>query len=259
MPATPAFPRRSGRRAIMSRACWPGILAGGSPSPSTSLPARFGRRPLVARDDHPPGTHRPGAGAAGAEGIAAGPGGRARARHRAPRLQPENIRRRSRGQQADGLRRRGVHRGCHAVRRDAAVRGRSPAQAPPVPLPPASRPRAAPSRRRTSPRRPAPAAGTPPARANTCSTWSRACRMRAVEATSAGQMIRRVPGRIGGAVRREPRRSQPGRVIMPPGSRRAVTTPASALRSSWSPLRQPSALVTARPAIRPEASMRPIP
>jgi hypothetical protein len=53
--------------------------------------------------------------------------------------------------------------------------------------------------------------------------------------------------------------ARPGTVTMPPGSRRAVTTPASAVRVSRSPPRQPSALVTARSAIRPEASMRPIP
>jgi hypothetical protein len=46
---------------------------------------------------------------------------------------------------------------------------------------------------------------------------------------------------------------------MPSGSRRATITPALAVRVSGSPPRQPSALVTARSAIRPEASMRPIP
>jgi hypothetical protein len=46
---------------------------------------------------------------------------------------------------------------------------------------------------------------------------------------------------------------------MPPRSRRAVTTPASAVRVSRSPPAQPSAVVTVRSAIRPEGSMRPIP
>ncbi len=50
-----------------------------------------------------------------------------------------------------------------------------------------------------------------------------------------------------------------GMVTMPPGPRRAITTPASAVRVSRSPPRQSSALVMARSAIRPEASMRPIP
>jgi len=49
------------------------------------------------------------------------------------------------------------------------------------------------------------------------------------------------------------------KVTMPPGSRRAVTMPASAVRVSRSPPRQPSAVVTVRSAIRPEESMRPIP
>jgi transposase len=50
-----------------------------------------------------------------------------------------------------------------------------------------------------------------------------------------------------------------GRVTMPPGSRRAMTTPASAARASRSPGRQPSALVMARSATRPGASIRPNP
>jgi hypothetical protein len=50
-----------------------------------------------------------------------------------------------------------------------------------------------------------------------------------------------------------------GRVIMPPGSRRAVTTPASAVKVSRSPPDQPGALVTARSQIRPEAPLRAIP
>ena len=50
-----------------------------------------------------------------------------------------------------------------------------------------------------------------------------------------------------------------GRVARPSGSRRAVTTPALAVRVSRSPPRQPSARVTVRSATRPEASMRPRP
>jgi hypothetical protein len=50
-----------------------------------------------------------------------------------------------------------------------------------------------------------------------------------------------------------------GTVTMPPGSRRAIITPASAVRVSRSPLRQPSAVMVTRSATRPEASMRPNP
>src|SRR5437016_5600216 len=46
---------------------------------------------------------------------------------------------------------------------------------------------------------------------------------------------------------------------MPPGSRRAIITPASAVRVSRSPPRQPSAAIVARSATRPEASIRPNP
>jgi hypothetical protein len=46
---------------------------------------------------------------------------------------------------------------------------------------------------------------------------------------------------------------------MPPGSRRATITPASAVRVSRSPPRQPSAAMVVRSATRPEASMRPNP
>jgi hypothetical protein len=46
---------------------------------------------------------------------------------------------------------------------------------------------------------------------------------------------------------------------MPPGARRAVITPASAVTVSWSPPRQPSAAIVTRSATRPEASMRPNP
>ena len=50
-----------------------------------------------------------------------------------------------------------------------------------------------------------------------------------------------------------------GTVIMPPGSRRAIITPASAVRVGRSPPRQPSADMVARSATRPEASIRPNP
>ena len=50
-----------------------------------------------------------------------------------------------------------------------------------------------------------------------------------------------------------------GRVTMPPGSRRAVTTPASAVKVSRSPPAQPSAAMMACSQMRPEASMRAIP
>jgi hypothetical protein len=50
-----------------------------------------------------------------------------------------------------------------------------------------------------------------------------------------------------------------GTVTMPPGSRRATITPSWAVRVSRSPPRQPSALMIARSATRPEASMRPNP
>ena len=50
-----------------------------------------------------------------------------------------------------------------------------------------------------------------------------------------------------------------GTVTMPPGSRRAIITPASAVRVSRSPPRQPSAVMVAWSATRPEASMRPNP
>jgi hypothetical protein len=50
-----------------------------------------------------------------------------------------------------------------------------------------------------------------------------------------------------------------GMVTMPAGSRRAVTTPAAAVRVSRSPGCQPSALVMARSATRPESSIRPNP
>jgi len=46
---------------------------------------------------------------------------------------------------------------------------------------------------------------------------------------------------------------------MPPGSRRAIITPGSAVTVSRSPPRQPSAAIVARFANRPEASMRPNP
>jgi hypothetical protein len=46
---------------------------------------------------------------------------------------------------------------------------------------------------------------------------------------------------------------------MPPGSRRAVTTPESAVKVSRSPPAQPSAVTMARSQIRPEESMRAIP
>jgi hypothetical protein len=46
---------------------------------------------------------------------------------------------------------------------------------------------------------------------------------------------------------------------MPPGSRRAVTTPGSAVQVSRSPPDQVSAVMTARSQTRPEASMRAIP
>jgi hypothetical protein len=46
---------------------------------------------------------------------------------------------------------------------------------------------------------------------------------------------------------------------MPPGSRRAVTTPESAVEVSRSPPTQPSAAMTVRSQIRPEASMRATP
>ncbi len=46
---------------------------------------------------------------------------------------------------------------------------------------------------------------------------------------------------------------------MPPGSRRAIITPASAVTVSRSPPRQPSAAMVTRSATRPEASIRPNP
>src|SRR5690348_3555698 len=46
---------------------------------------------------------------------------------------------------------------------------------------------------------------------------------------------------------------------MPPGSRRAIITPASPVTVSRSPPRQPSAAIVARSATRPEASIRPDP
>ena len=55
------------------------------------------------------------------------------------------------------------------------------------------------------------------------------------------------------------RQPRAGTVTMPRGSRRAVTTPGSAVRVSRSPSRQPSAEVTAWSVTRPEASMRPVP
>ena len=55
------------------------------------------------------------------------------------------------------------------------------------------------------------------------------------------------------------RQARAGTVTMPRGSRRATTTPCSAVRVSRSPSRQPSAQVTARSATRPEASIRPVP
>jgi hypothetical protein len=51
----------------------------------------------------------------------------------------------------------------------------------------------------------------------------------------------------------------PGMVTMPPGSRRARTTPASAVRVSRSPGCQPSTPVTARSLTRPDSSIRPNP
>ncbi|MGH3193134.1 MAG: hypothetical protein ACRDPY_45145 [Streptosporangiaceae bacterium] len=51
----------------------------------------------------------------------------------------------------------------------------------------------------------------------------------------------------------------PSTVTMPPGSRREIITPASAVRVSRSPPRQPSAAMVARSATRPEASIRPKP
>ena len=48
-------------------------------------------------------------------------------------------------------------------------------------------------------------------------------------------------------------------VTMPPGSRRAMTTPAAAVTVSRSPGCQPSALVMARSATRPDSSIRPNP
>ena len=50
-----------------------------------------------------------------------------------------------------------------------------------------------------------------------------------------------------------------GTVTMPPGSRRAIITPASPVSVSRSPPRQPSAAIVARSATRPEASIRPNP
>jgi hypothetical protein len=50
-----------------------------------------------------------------------------------------------------------------------------------------------------------------------------------------------------------------GTVTMPPGSRRAIITPASAVTVSRSPPRQPSAAMVTRSATRPEASIRPNP
>jgi hypothetical protein len=49
------------------------------------------------------------------------------------------------------------------------------------------------------------------------------------------------------------------KVTMPLGSRRAVTTPASAVTVSRSPPDQPSAVTMARSQIRPEASTRAMP
>ena len=50
-----------------------------------------------------------------------------------------------------------------------------------------------------------------------------------------------------------------GMATKPPGSRRAMTTPAAAVRVSRSPGCQPSALVMARSETRPEESIRPNP
>ena len=87
-------------------------------------PDRACRRRLAARDDHPAGRHQPGVRARGAEGLAARPGRRPPARHRAPRLQAGERARRRRGeQQADRLRRRGQGRGAGPRRRHAAVHG----------------------------------------------------------------------------------------------------------------------------------------
>ena len=94
--------------------------------------------------------------------------------------------------------------------------------------------------------------------------WSTTASEYAVRVSSAGTAVSRT-GSPGSSPQR--RRSaagiamyaRGGRVTRPAGSRRMTTTPASAVRVSRSPPRQPSALVTARSAIRPEASMRPIP
>jgi hypothetical protein len=50
-----------------------------------------------------------------------------------------------------------------------------------------------------------------------------------------------------------------GTVTRPPGSRRAIITPASAIRSAGHPRATPSAAMVARSVTRPEASMRPNP
>jgi hypothetical protein len=55
------------------------------------------------------------------------------------------------------------------------------------------------------------------------------------------------------------RYSREGRTAIPPASRRATITPALAVRVRRSPLRQPSAQVTALSDTRPEASILPMP
>ena len=50
-----------------------------------------------------------------------------------------------------------------------------------------------------------------------------------------------------------------GMMTIPAGSRRAITTPAAAVKVSRSPARQPSMAVMARSATRPDSSIRPVP
>ena len=55
------------------------------------------------------------------------------------------------------------------------------------------------------------------------------------------------------------RQARAGTMIIPRGSRRAVTTPGDAVRVSRSPSRQPRAQLTTWSVTRPDASMRPVP